>query len=172
MKTTRNIFAFLLALCLAVLPCATAFALDGETVTDSADTSAVVENMDASAQTSGAAEATSTEDATEVAPRQTIGRLLAGRSNDFYGSGYVEVYLDSGNAWADIQAGTGGSTCTGVVTISVKFPNGEWYELGTVMANADHTLYHEFTYCPAGTYLFYFENTTSDWIQVYANIYD
>jgi len=146
MKITRKIFSALLALCMVMLPCATAFAADAASVP-------VAEEAN-------------------VTPRQSIGRLLAGRSNNFYGDGYIEVYLDSGNSWADIQAGTGPSSCTGMVTISVKFPDGQWHKLGSVMANADHTDYVEFSYLPKGTYTFLFENTTNDWIQVYANIYD
>lgn len=167
MKITRKVFAILLVACLFVLPCATAFASDtgvtpaNEATMPMSDVTVPVCEEDAPAA-----------DTTEIAPHQSIGRLLAGGSNNFYGDGYIYVYLDSGNSWADIQAGTGPSSCTGAVKISVKFPDGDWHSLGTVMANADHTLYNEFTYLPKGTYTFLFENTTNDWIQVYANIYD
>lgn len=167
MKFTRKIFSVLLVVCLVMLPCATAFAAD----TTATPANEAIEPMNEDVLP--VSEATvPTADTTEVTPRQSIGRLLDGGSNNFYGDGYIYLYLDSGNAWADIQAGTGPSSCNGVVTISVKFPDGQWYELGTVMANADHTLYKEFTYCPKGTYTFLFENSTNDWIQVYANIYD
>lgn len=162
MRHFRKIFVAVLALCLVMMPCATAFAADTESST--VDDSAVV-TVDSTA-------IPQTDEATEVTPRQSVGKLLSSGAGNFYGSGYVSVYLDSGNSWADIMAGTGGSSCTGSVSVSVKFPNGEWYELGTIMANADHTAYNEFVYCPKGTYLFYFDNSTNDWIQVYANIYD
>ena len=167
MKITRKICAVLLAMCMVMLLCATAFASDEMGAPANEATQPMSEGV------LPASEATvPTADTIEVTPRQSIGKLLAGGSGNFYGSGYVYVYLDSGNSWADIQAGTGPSSCNGAVTISVKFPDGDWHELGSVLANADHTLYHEFSYCPKGTYTFYFENTTSDWIQVYANIYD
>lgn len=164
MKITRKIVAVLLALCLVTLPCATAFAADAETTTDTADTVNAVDTTNSAV--------TQPSDDTEVTPRQSVGKLLAGRSNNFYGDGTIEVYLSSGNSWADIQAGTGGSSSTGMVHVSVKFPDGTWHVLGQIRASADHTDYIEFTYCPAGTYLFVFENSTNDWIQVYANIYD
>lgn len=158
MKTIRKLFAVLLALCMVMLPCATAFAADVETApTPAADA------MSADTQAN---------DIVEVTPRQSVGKHLAGGNNNFYGSGSLSFYLDSGNSWADIQAGTGGSTCTGWVSIYVKFPDGTMTGLGTISANADHTPYIEFSYCPKGTYTFYFENTTNDWIQVYADIYD
>ena len=155
MKNLRKISAVLLALSM-MLACTTAFAADTSEPVD--------EDSAAAAYQAGGGNVAS--------PNQTIGKLLTGGAANFYGSGTLDVYLSSGNAWADIQAGTGGSTSNGWVTISVMFPTGDWYELGTIRANADHTSYKEFLYCPAGTYHFVFENTNNDWIQVYANIYD
>lgn len=160
MKFTRKIFAFLLSLCVVMFSCVTAFAADTTALTDTPDAEVVNNSMEPA------------DEPTEVTPRQSVGKLLASGANNFYGNGSIEVYLDSGNSWADIQAGTGGSSCTGYVSVSVKFPTGEWYELGTIRASADHTSYNEFIYCPKGLYTFYFENTSNDWIQVYANIYD
>lgn len=142
MKFSKKVLVVFMSLCIMTLPCATAFAH----------------------------EVSAPEDV-DVTSRQSVGSLLTGGCNNFYGDGTIEVYLDSGHSWADIQAGTGPSSASGSVHISVKFPDGEWYDLGRVLASADHTSYREFSYCPKGTYLFLFESTTNDWIQVYANIY-
>lgn len=168
MKFSRKFLSVLLVVCLAVCPCSTAFASNAD-ATPAGEASLT---MNEDVLPADDANVTSANTLEEITPRQTIGKLLAGGANNFYGDGYIYVYLDSGNSWADIQAGTGPSSCTGAVSISVKFPDGDWHYLGTVAANADHTIYNEFSYCPKGTYTFSFENSTNDWIQVYANIYD
>lgn len=106
-----------------------------------------------------------------LTPARSARSLLASGNANFYGDGTLDVYLHSGKSNAYIQAGTGGSHSQGSVIVSVKFPDGNWYELGQIAASADHTLMLQFSYCMSGTYHFLFENSTEDWIQVYANIY-
>ena len=112
-----------------------------------------------------------TEDGVITAQPRSGNILGAGNAN-FYGDGTLDVFLDSGRSGAYIQAGTGGSSARGTVNVSVRFPNGLWYDLGLISTNADHTTMRKFGTCPSGTYHFLFENSTDDWIQVYARIYD
>lgn len=106
-----------------------------------------------------------------ITPQRSSRSILAGGNTNFNGDGTLDIFLDSGKSWAYVQAGTGGSTSKGAVSVYVKFPDESWYDLGLIAANADHTDMRQFTYCPSGTYHFVFENSTDDWIQVYARIY-
>lgn len=104
---------------------------------------------------------------------QTIGGLLASNAGGFSGgSGSLDVYLGSGNWWADIMAGTASTGVSGSVTCYVTDPKGNTQYLGTISASGGRTPYTEYTYAKAGKYHFTFEATTTAHIEVYARIYD
>lgn len=101
------------------------------------------------------------------------GSLIGSGSTSFSGgSGAFEIHLSSANWQANIMAGTAGTSADGTVSCYVKFPNGSWYNLGTVMASASHTDLSYHVYCPAGTYTFLFQADTDDMIYVYGRMYD
>lgn len=111
---------------------------------------------------------------TEIDPSpQSVGPLLASNATGFSGgSGTLQVYLTSGNWFADIMAGTANTGASGVVACYVTNPSGDTTYLGTILASNAQTPYIEFTYCGSGTYTFYFEATSSNHIEVYGRIFD
>ena len=154
MKNMRKFLAMVLSLLMMMALFTTAFAVE----------------TTANRQSVPMAELSVTDDGVITAQPRS-GNILAADNTNFYGDGTLDLFLDSGKSWAYIQAGTGGSSSKGAVNVSVKFPDGNWYDLGLISANADHTDMTRFSYCPSGTYHFLFENSTNDWIQVYARIY-
>lgn len=154
MKNMRKFLAMVLSLLMMMVLSTTAFAVE----------------TTANRQSVPMAELSVTDDGV-ITAQPRVGSILAADNTNFYGDGTLDLFLDSGKSWAYIQAGTGGSTSSGVVDVSVKFPDGNWYNLGQIYANADHTDMRQFSYCPSGTYHFVFENSSDDWIQVYARIY-
>lgn len=104
---------------------------------------------------------------------QTIGGLLASNAGGFSGGyGSLNVYLSSGNWWADFMCGTASTGVSGSVMCYVTSPDGNTQFLGTISASGGHTSYTEFTYAKSGTYVFTFEANTTAHIEVYARIYD
>lgn len=101
------------------------------------------------------------------------GSIIATSAGTIYGgSGAIAVYLQSGNFWADLVAGIGYTSETGVVTITVLTPDEDVVSLGSISGSGSSTLSRQLTYAPAGTYYFYFSSTNSEPMEVYARIYD
>lgn len=103
---------------------------------------------------------------------QSIGSIIASGSGTVYSSGSITAYLGSGNAFADIKVGSGNNSDYGSLTCSVTFPNGTSYDLGSILASGGSSSAREFTWCPAGTYTFYFYASQNVKHSVWANIYD
>ena len=111
-------------------------------------------------------------DRDDAPTRQAIGPIIATGSGTVYASGSIEVYLGSANAWADIKVGSDESEDTGSLSCYVEFPNGTIYNLGSILASGGESNAREFTWCPAGTYTFYFSGTMNVEHSVWAHIYD
>lgn len=108
-----------------------------------------------------------------VTNRQSVGSLIASNAGSISGGfGTLNVYLASGNWWADFMAGTANTGVSGSVMCSVRDPDGNVQYLGTISASNGHTSYEEFTYAKAGTYIFIFEANTTSTIEVYGHIFD
>lgn len=111
--------------------------------------------------------------ASEEVSTQSLGDVIGmGTGTITGGSGIVYVDLPSGNWWADLRAGIGYASETGVVSCTVLAPNGNSYPLGSMAGTGSYTGAAELTYAPAGTYQFYFYTAISSPIEVVAYIYD
>lgn len=109
----------------------------------------------------------------EVSTRDSLGKQLAFSATTITnGSGILEVYLPSGNFWADLVAGIGYTSQSGPVVVTVTTPDGDVIDLGTITGSGSYTHSYELFYAPAGTYKFYFLTTISTPIEVVAYIYD
>ena len=102
------------------------------------------------------------------------GDLLAGTAGSISnGSGSLPCYLLSGNYWVEFQASTGyNGGISGTVTCFVEFPSGDTYDIGMISASNGCTSRHEFFYCPAGTYTFIYEASTTAELDVAGFMYD
>lgn len=108
----------------------------------------------------------------EVSTMALGDQLAFGATTITGGSGRLNVYLSSGNFWADIVAGIGYSSKNGAVNVSVSTPDGDIINLGTIYGSGSSTYAYELFYAPAGTYTFYFSSAISSPIEVVAYIYD
>ena len=100
------------------------------------------------------------------------GSAIAFGSGTVYASGSINVYMTSGNAFADIKVGSDRSDDAGSLSCSVRFPNGTSYNLGDILASGGSSNARQFTWCPAGTYTFYFYGSRDVAHSVWATIYD
>lgn len=149
MKHIKRITAILMALAITCMFTTSVFAANAEVVSD--ETIATAENVEARAP----------------------GKVLASNTKTIYGgSGNLNVYLSSGNFWADLQAGIGYTTDNGIVTCSVVTPDGDVIALDSMSGTGSSTNICELTYAPAGTYKFYFYSANPNPYEVYARIYD
>ena len=110
--------------------------------------------------------------ASEEVSTQSLGDVIASATGTITGgSGIINVYLPSGNWWADLQAQIGYSSQSGVVNCTVRTPDGDTYPLGGMSGTGSYSNSAEVFYAPAGTYQFYFY-TTLDEVEVIALIRD
>ena len=107
----------------------------------------------------------------EVSTQSLGDVLIAGTGTITGGSGIISVTLPSGNWWADLRAGIGYSSEIGVVSCTVRTPDGDSYSLGSMAGTGSYTGSVELVYAPAGTYQFYFYTAISTPIEVIALIY-
>lgn len=111
--------------------------------------------------------------ASEEVSTQSLGDVLtAGTGTITGGSGIIYVDLPAGNWWADLQAGIGYSSQAGVISCTVRTPDGDSYSLGSMSGSGSYSNSVELMYAPAGTYQFYFYTAITSPIEVIALIYD
>lgn len=109
----------------------------------------------------------------EVSTRASLGDVIAAGATTIYGgSGSLSVYLSSGNFWADIVAQIDYAPQSGIVSVSVVTPNGDFINLGDISGSGSRTYSYELAYAPAGTYTFSFYTAITSGIDVSARIYD
>ena len=85
----------------------------------------------------------------------------------------MNVYLTSGNFWADLVAGIGyTSESNSPVIVTVTTPDGDVVDLGAITGSGSTTNSYELFYAPAGTYVFYFTSAISTPYEVVGYIYD
>lgn len=112
-------------------------------------------------------------EASADASDRALGKILATNSTFINGgSGTLTVTLPSGNYSADIIAQIGYTDQGGLVSCSVKFPNGDIYNLGTISGSGSRTDSLHTSYAPSGTYTFFFSSSISTPYNVAAFIYD
>lgn len=115
---------------------------------------------------------TSVQEVDEASTR-ALGKILATNSTFINGgTGTLTVTLPSGNYSADIIAQIGYTDQNGLVSCSVKFPNGDIYNLGTISGSGSRTDSLHTSYAPSGTYTFFFSSAISTPYNVAAFIYD
>lgn len=102
---------------------------------------------------------------------QDLGKLLSSNAGTIYTQGSIQVVLPSWNLSADFVARIGYSPVSTVVSCSVKTPDGNTINLGSMVGNGNSVSYTIF-YAPAGTYTFYFTTGTTQGVEVSASIYD
>lgn len=108
-----------------------------------------------------------------TADPQSLGKALAsGVKTITGGSGTLSITLPTGNWWADFVVCIGQTNRNDVVTCSVKAPNGNTYNLGSMSGTGSSTDPYQIAYAPAGTYTFYFLTSNTDSVTVMAYIYD
>ena len=116
---------------------------------------------------------TVSSEASAEASTRSAGNQLASNATTIYGgSGSLSVYLPSGNFWADLQAGIGYTSQSGIVNVSVTTPNGDVLILGNISGSGSYTSTYQLFYAPAGTYTFYFSSGNSSPMEVVAYIFD
>lgn len=109
----------------------------------------------------------------QAEPRASLGDVIAGGSTTIYnGSGSLNVYLSSGNFFADIVAQINNISDNRIVSISVITPDNDVISLGNISGNGSRTSSYELLYAPAGTYTFSFYSSVSAPFTVAAFIYD
>ena len=108
----------------------------------------------------------------QAEPRSAGDQIAFGATTISGGSGTLDVYLPSGNFFADLVAGIGYSSQNGSVTCSVRTPDGETISLGTISGSGSRTDPHQVLYAPAGTYTFYFLSAMTSPIEVVAYLFD
>ncbi len=114
-----------------------------------------------------------TATASEEASTRSAGKQLASNATTIYnGSGFLSVYLPSGNFWADLQASIGYTSEDGIVNVSVRTPDDDLLLLGSIYGSGSRTSFYQISYAPAGTYTFYFSSGNTEPMQVVAYIFD
>lgn len=109
----------------------------------------------------------------EVSTRASIGDVIATNTTTIYGgSGSLTVHLSSGNFWADVMAQIGYAPTNGAIHCSVRTPNGDYIDLGTISGTGARTYSEELTYAPAGDYIFYFTSAISEPYDVIGYLFD
>lgn len=117
------------------------------------------------------AEEVTTND-TEASER-ALGNLLATNGDTIYnGLGSISVTLPSGNFGADFVAVLGYCDVNTLVTCTVRDPNGNIYDLGSMSGNGNSTRAYNVLYAPSGTYTFTFITGTSHPVDIACFIYD
>ena len=110
--------------------------------------------------------------ASEEVSTQSLGNVIAAATGTITGgSGIIYVDLPAGNWWADLQAQIGYSSQSGVVSCTVRTPDGESISLGSMSGTGSYSNSVEVLYAPAGTYQFYFY-TALDEVEVISMIRD
>ena len=112
---------------------------------------------------------TTTEDA--GIETQGLGTLLTSNIGTIYTQGSVQVTLPQGNFSADFVARIGYSDVNTLVTCTVRTPDGNYFDLGSMVGNGSSCSYTMF-YAQAGTYTFSFTTGTTSPVQVVCSIYD
>ena len=111
--------------------------------------------------------------ASEEASTRSAGDVIATNATTIYGgSGVLYVTLPTWNLWADLVAGIGYTSQSGLVNVTVTTPSGEVINLGSITGSGSRTNSHELGYAPAGTYAFYFSSANTSPMEVVAFIYD
>lgn len=109
----------------------------------------------------------------EVSTRASLGDVIAAGSATINGgSGTMSVYLSSGNFWADIVAQVDYCSVSSGVNVTVRTPDGDVLDLGTIVGSGSRTYSYELFYAPAGTYTFYFSSAIPSSYGVSGFIYD
>lgn len=109
----------------------------------------------------------------DVSTRASLGDVIAAGSTTINGgSGTLSVYLPSGNFWSDIVAQIDYCDVFSAVNVTVRTPDGDVLELGTIAGSGSKTNSYEVTYARAGTYTFYFSSAIPSSYGVSAFIYD
>lgn len=104
-----------------------------------------------------------------ISPQSTL--IGSGVGTIYGGSGAISVYLPSGNFGANLIAGIGYTSESGVVTITVLTPDNDVIYLGSISGSGSSTISTNLFYASAGTYQFYFESGIQSPMEVYARIY-
>lgn len=109
----------------------------------------------------------------EASTRANLGDVIATNATTIYGgSGVLYVTLPTWNLWADLVAGIGYTSQSGLVNVTVTTPNGDVINLGSISGSGSRTFSYEMAYAPSGTYAFYFSSANTSPMEVVAYIYD
>lgn len=109
----------------------------------------------------------------DISTQSSLGKVIAaGATTINGGSGTLSVYLSSSNFWADIIAQIDYCSSSSPVVVTVRTPDGDTIELGTISGSGSQTYSYELFYAPAGTYTFYFLSAMPSEYGVSAFIYD
>ncbi len=120
-----------------------------------------------------AAIASEADVASGEASTRSVGKQLAFAATTIYGgSGVLYVDLPSGNFWADLVAGIGYTSQTGIVKVTVTTPDGDVLELGSLSGSGSSTAAYQVFYAPAGRYAYYFSSPNNSPMEVVGYIYD
>lgn len=102
-------------------------------------------------------------------PEDIIASCAGSISN---GGGTLECSMTSGNQYATIQVKSAANGEAGSIDCYVKFPNGNIYNLGSILASNGVSTPANFYFCPYGTYQFIFEASTNAELEVQGFIFD
>ena len=109
----------------------------------------------------------------QAEPRASQGGVIAGGATTIYGGvGSLDVYLSSGNFWADIVAQIDSIDGNRIVSVMAVTPDGDSISLGSMIGSGGRTSSYELFYAPAGTYHFTFTSASSNPYDVSVFIYD
>lgn len=104
---------------------------------------------------------------------RALGTLLATGGGTIYnGMGSISVTLPKGNFGADFVAVLGYCDVNTLVTCTVRDPDGDVYDLGSMVGNGSTSRAYNVFYASAGTYTFNFVTGTSHPVEVACFIYD
>ena len=111
--------------------------------------------------------------AEEVSTRSSLGNVIAGNATTISNSvGSLDVYLSSGNFWADLVAQIDIMDGNYMVSVYVETPSGDTISLGNISGSGSKTFPYELAYAKAGTYRFTFYSACPTPYHVAAFIYD
>ena len=109
----------------------------------------------------------------EVSTRSSLGDVIAANSTTITGGyGSMDVYLSSGNYWADLVAQVDIMSGNYTVSISVITPDGDFIPLGDITGPGSKTYPYEVFYASSGTYTFTFYSACPTPFDVSAFIFD